>query len=71
MQKTTWTVKIHMVTGEGKTTIENGIRTYTPCTEWVEVKSFSDCAEANEWICSYARKYGVLLDDIKLTRTEG
>ncbi|MBD5112669.1 MAG: hypothetical protein HDT42_09115 [Ruminococcaceae bacterium] len=70
MKKATWTVKIHTVTGEGKTTIENGIKTYTPCTGWVEVKTFSDFAEADEWVCIYAREHGVLPNDIKLTRTE-
>lgn len=71
MKKADWTVKIHTVTDEGKTTIENGVKTYTPCTGWVEVKTFSNFAEADEWACSYAREHGILLDDIKMTRAEG
>lgn len=66
--KRLWAAKVLRVLGKGKTTVENGIRTYTPGrTGWVTLKTFDDFVEADEWICAYAREHHLDCWDIKVS----
>lgn len=66
-----WVARVFGVTGKGKTTTQNGVKTYTPCTGWVDLKTFTDFTEADEWLCNYARKNGISSSDIRVAQAQG
>ena len=69
--KTIWVARVHAVTGKGKTAVKNGVRTYTPCTGWVDLKTFTDFIEADEWLCNYARENGIPSSDTRVAKAQG
>ncbi len=71
MEKVIWSARVHAVTGKGKTTVKNGVKTYTPCTRWVELRTFTDFAEADEWLCNYARENRIPSTDIRVVKVQG
>lgn len=67
--KNTWKVKALTVSGRGTTTLEDGIRTYTPPkAAWTVIKEFEDFEEAEEWMTKYIRENGFYYGDFKITR---
>lgn len=67
--KNTWTVKALTISGEGTTTVKNGIRTYTPPkAEWTVIREFEDFEKAENWMTEYIRENGFFYGDFKITK---
>ena len=68
---TRWEVRAFAKLGEGTTTVENGITTYTPNNGWITLKTFDNPGKADNWLMDYVRRGGYSITDFTIRRVEG
>jgi len=68
-KKTIWKAMALTIYGEGTTTIENGIQTYTaPPKKWKVLKTDTDFVRLDDWLTDYINRTGYYYGDFKITK---